>query len=291
MTGPGKRFPLLLLFFMVCSGIQVVSQPDTLLYKRQIESLTDHVSIQAYLDTIFKRDQTFRGDKAVNLFDLENLISISYFVNKYGYPSIEDYGDNSSRAPRFIWVHNTFRELQRLSFPLILKGFESGQISEETLRTNLLRTLYAERFDDDKNKVIPLPELFELLDLNTSSTISIEALIISMEEIRKFNSQPKKEVMTWNGAEKGKWATVNGERKWLTYKTDPVEFVTYENCKMYYQLIGVDHSFQPHELQKIGDRKFKLKNQQTDKYFEIDDDGNLLYRNKDEVFDFHKKLE
>lgn len=282
---------LLIPIFILCSGLPVISQPDTLLYKRQIDSLTDHTSIQAYLDTIFKRDQTYRGDQAVNLFDLENLISISYFVNKYGYPSIEDYGDTSSMAPRMIWVHNSFRELRKLSFPLILKGFESGQISEENLRTYYLRTLYADRFDDDQNKVLPLPELFGLLGLNTSNTISIEAMIISMAQIRKFNSQTKKEVLTWNGAEKGKWATVNGERKWLTYKTDPVEFVTYENCKMYYQLIGVDHSYQPQELQKIGDRKFKLKNQQTDKYFEIDPDGNLLYQNEDEVFDFHKKQE
>lgn len=289
LVNKSHALPIVIIF--LCLGIRVVSQPDTLLYKKQIESLKDHASIQAYLDTIFKRDQTYRGDDAVNLFDLENLISISYFVNIHGYPSIEEYGDASSIAPRMIWVHNSFRELRRLSFPLILKGFESGQISEENLRTYYLRTLYSDRFDDDKNKVIPLPELFELLELNTSDTISIEALIISMAEIRKFNSQPKKEVLTWHGAEKGKWATVNGERKWLTYKTNPVEFVTYENCKMYYQLISVDNSYQPHELQKIGDRKYKLRNQQTDKYFEIDGDGNLLYRNEDEVFDFHKKQE
>jgi hypothetical protein len=286
-----KRIPVLILFFIVCSGIQVASQPDTLLYKRQIESLTDHISIQTYLDTIFKRDQTYRNDQTTISIDLENLISISYFVNKYGYPSIEDFGETSSMAPRLIWVHNSFRELRRLSFPLILKGFESGQINENSLRTNLLRPLYAERFDDDKHKIIPLPELFELLDLNTSDTISIKALIISMAEIRKFYSQSKKEVLTWNAAEKGKWATVNGEQKWLTYKTNPVEFITYESCKMFYHKIHIDNSHEPQELQKIGDRKFKIKNQQTDKYFEIDPDGNLLYRNKDEVFDFHKKQE
>lgn len=31
--------------------------------------------------------------------------------------------------------------------------------------------------------------------------------------------------------------------------------------------------------------------QQTDRYFEIDPDGNLLYRDAAEVFDLYKKIE
>ncbi len=41
---------------------------------------------------------------------------------------------------------------------------------------------------------------------------------------------------------------------------------------------------------KIGEKKFKFKNQQTDRYFEIDPEGNLLYRNTEEVFDLYKKV-
>jgi len=36
---------------------------------------------------------------------------------------------------------------------------------------------------------------------------------------------------------------------------------------------------------KIGDKKYKLKTQQTDKYFEIDEAENLYYRNDTTVFE------
>jgi len=275
---------------ILCSLSGAVSQPDTMTYKRQIESLTDHASIQAYLDTIFKRDQTYRGDQAVTLYDLENLLSISYYVNAYGYPSLEAFGD-ASYAPRLIWIHNSFLSLNRLSFPLILKAFESEQISESDLRSYYLKNMYADRFDDDNIKDMPLPELYKLLDLNTSGTISILDLITVMEEKRKFNSLPKKEVLKWYGAEKSNWVNENGERKWWTTRGSPVEIITFENCKIYFRKVHIDNSYEPRELQKIGENKFRFKDRQSDKFFEIDDDGNLLYRNEQEVFDFHLKQE
>ena len=280
----------ILLFIILFTTNQVVSQPDTMIYKKQVENLTDYASIQTYLDTIYKRDQQYRGDDAITLLDLENLISISYYFNSFEYPSEEVFGE-ASMAPRLIWIHNSYLGLRRLSFPLILKAFQSGQISEDLLRSRYLRILYAEQFDDDKINEIALAELFELLELNTSNHISIESMIRYMEERRKFNSQPKKEVLRWYGAEKSKWVTENGEKKWWTTRGSPVEIITLENCKIYFRKDHVDHSAEPYELIKIGEKKFKFKNQQTDRYFEIDTDGNLLYRNADEVFDLYKKIE
>ena len=282
---------ILILFFVITIiGIRGVSQPDTMIYKKQIENLTDHASMQMYLDTIFKRDTNYRGNEAITLLDLENLISISYYFNAFGYPSEEDFGF-VSMAPRSIWIHNSYLGLRRLSFPLILKAFESRQINEARLRSYYLKHLYLERFAEDEINEIALPELFKLLELNTSDVISIEALISYMEERRTFNSQPKKEVVRWYGEELSKWATVNGERKWCTTRGSPVEIITLENCKLYFRKDNVDHSAEPYELMKIGEKKFKFKNRQTDRYFEIDPDGNLLYRDAVEVFDLYKKIE
>ena len=76
---------ILILFFVITIiGIRGVSQPDTMIYKKQIENLTDHASMQMYLDTIFKRDTNYRGNEAITLLDLENLISISYYFNAFG---------------------------------------------------------------------------------------------------------------------------------------------------------------------------------------------------------------
>lgn len=280
----------ILLFFIMFTGIKAVSQPDTMIYKKQIENLTDHASIQMYLDTIFKRDTNYRGNEAITLLDLENLISISYYFNAYGYPAEEEYGF-ASIAPRSIWIHNSYLGLRRLTFPIILKAFQSGQISEALLRSYYLKHLYIERFEDDEINEIALPELFKLLELNTSDVISIEALISYMEERRTFNSQPKKEVLRWYGEELSKWAIENGERKWWTTRGAPVEIITLQNCKIYFRMDCVDHSAEPYELMKIGEKKFKFKNRQTDRYFEIDPEGNLLYRNAEEVFDLYKKIE
>ena len=279
----------ILLPFILLIGTKAVSQPDTMIYKKQIESLTDHASIQMYLDTIFKRDQHYRGNHDITLLDLENLISMSYFINRFGYPTNEEYGDASNVA-WLIWIHNSYLGLRRLTFPIILNAFESGQISEALLRSYYLKHLYLERFEDDKINEIALPELFKLLELNTSDVISIEALISYMEERRKFNSQPKKEVLRWYGEELSKWATVNGERKWCTSRGSPVEIITLANCKIYFRKDNVDHSAEPYELMKIGEKKFKFKNRETDRYFEIDADGNLLYRDTEEVFDLYKKV-
>ena len=283
------KLRLLSVFFLLWCNISL-SQPDTLIYQRQTANLSDQASKQNYLDTLLKRDQQFRGNDAITLFDLENLISISYYINQYGFPSSEVFGE-ASDAPRLIWIHNTYHSLRKLSFPLVLGAFQSGQFTERKLRDYYLKTLYAESYDDDRINEIPLPELFELLDLNTSNSISIEALIYSMEEKRKFNSQPKKEVKFWKGAEKSKWITANGERKLMSYKTSPVEIITFESCKIYFHKINADNSHEPQELQKIGEGKFRFKDRQSDKYFEIDPDGNLLYRTEAEVIDFHLKQE
>ena len=48
LVNKSHALPIVIIF--LCLGIRVVSQPDTLLYKKQIESLKDHASIQAYLD-------------------------------------------------------------------------------------------------------------------------------------------------------------------------------------------------------------------------------------------------
>ena len=158
----------ILLFFIMITGIKAVSQPDTVIYKKQIENLTDHASIQMYLDTIFKRDQHYRGNHAITLLDLENLISISYYFNANGYPSEEDFGF-ASIAPRSIWIHNSYLGLRRLTFPLILKAFESGQINESRLRSYYLKHLYLERFEDDKINEIDLT-IFKCYYLYWTST-------------------------------------------------------------------------------------------------------------------------
>lgn len=281
---------LFLLFAISFMSSKVVSQPDTMLYKKQVEYLMDQSSIQSFLDTLFIRDSFYRGELASDMFDLENLISISYYVNRYGYPSYDDFGE-ASKTPWMIWKHTKYNSLRILSFPLILKGYQAGEISEDLMKNYLLKAVYKDHFDNNDYKHIPYEDLYTLLGLNIGELISIESLITKMKEIRLLNSTPKKEVLRWYGEELSKWVTENGERKWWTTRGAPVEIITLENCKIYFRKDNVDHSAEPYELMKIGEKKFRYKNRETDKYFEIDPNGNLLYRDAEEVFDLYKKVE
>lgn len=286
MTSKVHALSFLFLFVAFYSSS---AQIDTARLRQEIDALHDNAAIQAYLTKINKKDQKYRGEQTSLTIDFENLISISYFLNKFPYPKEEQYG-NSAKAPRYIWVHVPFESLDRISFPLVLKAFKANEIDEKLLRDYFLRRLYEYKFDDDKLNDTPLDRLFSLLELNTSDQIPIRELVIEIEKIKSLRNQAKKEVWKWHDAEKSKTITANGERVPISYKTPPVEIFTLENCAVYFRKVILDNSYEPKELIKIGTDKYKFKDRQTDKYFEIDESGNLLYRNATEIFDEHKKI-
>jgi len=277
-----------LTILILSSGISL-SQVDTLRLKNAVDGLKDKNSIQHYLDAIFKEDKYYRGDLTNITKDIEHLISLSYFINKFDYPLEEEYGQ-STIALRFIWIHVPFLAMRRISFPLIHKAYIAGVISENDLRTYYMQRLYEDEFDDDNNLSLPIDSLFILLGLNTTSHIPIRDLFEETEKIKALRSLPKKEVLKWRGAVKSKIVTANGERVMMTSSDSPVEIFTLENCNIYFRKIHSDNSYEPKELVKIGEGKYKFKNMLTNKYFEIDREGNLLYTDGAEVIYEYRKL-
>ncbi|HZV68253.1 MAG TPA: hypothetical protein VFG10_01875 [Saprospiraceae bacterium] len=265
-----------------------ISQIDTLKLKFEINALTSEEKIQTYLNRVFKMDQTYRSDRTKIYLDLERLISISYFINKYGYPTKGKYG-LASNAPRLVWIHNKFHALRKLAFPIILKGFQANEIDEKEIRTYYLKNIYQSQFYDTNNVVLPLDELFQILELNVSNTISIKELILNIDEIKKLNSIQKKDSRTWDPPTFSKEVLLNGVRTPMTYKGDAVEIFTLQNCKIYFQKLYADHSAERKELIKIGEDQYKYKGRETDKYFEVNAEGDLLYRNKEMIITTYKK--
>ena len=265
------------------------SQIDTLRLKNQVDRLNNKDSIQAYLNHILQEDQHYRGDLTNLSMDIEHLISLSYFINKFTFPTEEIFGP-PARALRFVWTHVPFLSLKKFSFPLIHSAFLTGHISENDLRTYYLKRLYEDEFDDEKNLSLPIDSLFVLLKLNTTSRIPIHILLLEAEKIKDLRSMSKKETWKWSGSVKSKVVTANGNRVLMTSTDSPVEIFTLENCNIYFRKLHSDNSYEPKELVKIGEGKYKIKNQQTNKYFEIKENGNLIYTDGFDIIYEYRKL-
>jgi len=265
---------LFIFFTSLCSA-----QIDTLKLSQKVNSLTDIESHKKYWEDIDKSDQSHRAALTDELLDIENLISVSYYLNKYGYPKRSLFGLNSIIIS-VVWVHNTYPIIKKLSFPLILQGFLSKEIPEMDIRNYYLAGLYSKVFDDNELKTKPLTDIFNSLNLNISKKINIKEICEAFEACQKFKKQPRIVLGEW------KEKDVN---KTLYHEDNPIEthfkgvqvqiFKDPHDDYFFYRVI-IDRSHYPDQLVPLNKEftKFKYLNNVGDKYFEIGDDGNLYFK-------------
>ena len=254
----------------------IQGQTDTLKLKQEIDNLADQTAIQNYLKKIYEEDQKYRGNKTIDSLDFEHLISISYFINKFGHPKYSTYG-KVSRAPSLVWIHNKYQVIKKEAFPIILKGFLNREIKEFDLRDYYLRVLYNYISDNSDHKTIELPELFKLLKLNTGPNINIEKLIREKERLEALYNQPKNILGKWKQKSESSFLDFEGKPFEVVINFDPVQIYSTKNGQYFFHAHYSDNSHEPRELQVLENGKFKYMYQQTDKYFEINPEGDLLY--------------
>jgi hypothetical protein len=279
---------ILVLFIWLTSITFCISQPDTIVIKQRIDSLTTPEARKKYLNDLLEMDQAYRGDDVKVSHDMDNLVSVAYYLNTHGYPDKATYGDAYKILP-LIFIHTSYDALTRLAFPLVYKTFQAKYTSETQVRTYYLRPLYELKFENEDYKTIPLEKLFSELDLNTTDQIPLPALINRINEIIAFKKSKKTEVLKFKAPFHEKEVTVNGTKVKMAMKTSPAEVFTLEDGRIYFHKISIDRSYEPQELIRIGENKFKFRDQETFNYLEIDAEGNLLYRNQGEVIDLYKK--
>jgi hypothetical protein len=267
-----------LLFLTVFHFNGYAQKIDTLDIMNQVNVLQNADAIQNALHSIISEDQQFRGNQTNDSLDLHHLIWVLYFVNKFGYPSKEFYGHDAF-ATSVIWIHN-HRRLRIISFPIILKGFLSGQINEKDLRDYYLRTIYTYKYEDDDYLRMPLKALFEKLELNTSNTISAEALLNISTELVAFENQPKEIVGIWKSDKTSKTYDNNGQHINVEFEGERVEIFKLPDENIYIRLSSSYGSREPHELYLTTQNEYKYKTMETDRYYTIE--GEELYLKKDE---------
>ena len=281
---------LLLAFIVVISVSHINAQHiDTLKLKEEVSSLKGFRAKKSYLKSMYEKDQLFRGKQTNDSIDFQHLISISYFINLYGYPTKLDFGKYSS-VPWLIWIHNKYQAIDRISFPIILKGYFKGEIKEQELRTYYLRGLYNYRKDDEGFKEIPLKELFEICEVSLGNAISIKEILDKKNEIDSFN---KLEIITetiWKAENTYKIHDYNGEKIKVEHKGDKFKIIHKANGKTYLLKIFDDNSGEPVELEKIAPNRYKYRHQETDKYYEFYD-NKTLFRDELRLIKEYKKVD
>ncbi len=280
---------LYIIIFAILPSAEIYLQNfDTIQIKKQIDVLVGANAIQTYLHEILAEDQIFRGNKTNDSLDILHLISISYFINKFGYPDKKEYGDDA-RAPWVIWVHN-HRRLCILSFPIILKGFLSGQIREADLREYYLRTIYTYQFDDEDYLKMPLKELFEKLKLNTSKTILIDQLLNEAAEIQVFKNKPREVIGRWKSEGTSKIYEVQGEKLNMKFEGERVEIIKLQSGETFFCKLSSDGSIEPRELYLAKENEYRFKHLKTDNFLSVSAEK-LIIRNCTSILKEYKKLQ
>ncbi|MCB0535287.1 MAG: hypothetical protein KDD14_23975 [Saprospiraceae bacterium] len=269
------------------SNIAYSQKIDTAQIKTQINSLKSGDAVQRALHKVIEEDQKFRGSQTNDSLDLLHLIWLSYFVQKFGYPDKKFFG-NDAFASSIIWIHN-HRKLRIISFPIILKGFLSGQIREKDLRDYYLRTIYTYRFDDDGYLRMPLKELFEKLELNTSDSIPVEALLKTASEIYEFKNESRETIGVWKSDGRSKTYDHQGDKIEVEFEGERAEIFKLQNGKIYLSLSSSYGSKEPQELYRSRENQYRFRNLHTDTYYTINKEE-LHLVNGEKIINRYKKI-
>ena len=230
---------------------------DTIKAKIRIQNLNDIKSHKDFWKNIEYIDQFYRGSKAVDSIDANNIILVSYYLNKFGYPERSLLG-NPSSIISMVWIHSKYSSIDKLTFPIILQGYLKKEITEKDLRTYYIRNLYLEKFNDNGFRFKSLKELFQALELNVEKNINIKKIV---EELDYYNNLKKSKIVI------GQWK--------MEY--DIVQIFKGSNNQYFFQKLYRDGSYEPKLLKLVDNmpNHFKFANIISSNSFKIAKDNSL----------------
>ena len=282
-----KRIKKTLIILLLSINLLFAQDFDTLLIRNEILNLNTFSLKKKFLDKVYKVDQAYRGEIANDSIDFYNLLSMSYFINEYGYPLYVDYG-RCSGLSALIWIHNSNRELKKISFPIILKGYSSGEITSDQIRIYYLNGIYKHRFDDDDNRTMPIKELFDQCEVLLDTKISISQLIKMKDEIETLKRQKAKYENTYELEDIEITNTSINRSFFGELKAQNIKVIEKIDGKTFILNIFNDNSGELTEIQFFEPTKARFKDRETDKYFKIENNG-LFYMTNDQILKKYRR--
>ncbi len=254
-------FLIIISFKIILFNSSIHAQVDTTQLKLAVSQLQSIQDRNEFWQNLFERDQTFRNVKTSKINDLENLISATYYLNRFGYPS-EDI--KAGRAMPLVWVHASYPKVKQVAFPIILAGFQDDQISEKDIRTYYVRNMHWKIFFNEENRTKALNALFADLNLNVENKIDISDIISAFNESEEFLNQNFEII--------GHWDNPKGDTT--------VKILKSEDGEYYYHDLYVDGSYYPVKVIKDKEYPNLYRNYyKPEFYFGVQPNGDLTVKN------------
>jgi hypothetical protein len=272
---------LILCMVLILLVKTVHSQPDTLALKKQVENIYTEKNHQDFWEFIYDRDQNMFQSDRIEAINLENLILVSYYFNKFGYPDFNVLGDKS-KIINLVWVHNKYYEIKKITYPIILQGYLKKGITEFNLREYYLRILYKRYFDDHGNMTKPLSQIYKELAPNLSSQIDVREILKIYSSNEKYFSQEKKITGMWKSEDLVYNGFLKGDLYSHSISGGRVTIYKMPDGKYFFESLYPWQSVDPEELKPANDSNtvFQFANAQSLKYYQITKDGDLVYKDE-----------
>ena len=255
-----------------------ISQLDTLILKKMVDEIRTEKNHADFWEFIFERDQNMFQSEQLEEMNIENLVLVSYYLNKFGYPDVGILGDKA-KIINMVWVHNKYADVKKLTYPIILQGYLKKEISEFNLRDYFLRILYQCYFDDHGHMTKPLNQIYKELEPNLTNQIDVQAFTKYFTEQERYFNEEKNVVGTWNSDDIQYEGTLNGS--FYTHKIPGSKVVIFKmnDGKYFFQTLVTGQSIEPLELQ-MRDNNFHLIQMPSGKFYTITQAGDLNYVDK-----------
>lgn len=259
------------------------AQIDTILLKQRVNQINTERKHLDFWEYIFERDQNMFQSNKLEEMNIENLVLVSYYLNKFGYPDMELPG-SKAKIINMVWVHNKYAEIKKQTYPIILQGYLKEEISEFNLRDYFLRILYQEYFDDHGHMTKPLNQILKELEPNVTRYIDVNSFIQYYLEKENYFKQNKSVLGTWKSEDIIYSATLNEKPYTKEIPGNTVTIFKMPDRKYYFQPLVSGQSIEPDELLSIDslNTTFRIARKQSQKTYQIAINGDLLFRDENE---------
>ena len=262
-----------LLFITIIIGFKSFSQIDTSFIFKEIRELKTDEMINLYWKNLIISDQnihTFNNP----VLQTENLLKVVYFFKYYGfsqncfYDKTKLFDSNVFEDARTIWIHQPFIKLNLYTFSLI---GECGKLSNNKSDVYDPYFMQGILLSCNMNNDVIEKRAYEKIKYNNFKSINIDSLSgLAFEFIKAFRE------IDLYPIEQGIW-NFNNISKMILYKTQNGSY--YLDAWNYFKLI------------KVKENIFQFDANIDGTYFEIDNNGDLLYKDeKGGLLNMYKKI-
>lgn len=124
---------------------------DVTVFEKEFENINSIEEQKDYLEQLLRDDQEVRQGQDAEIMlefgynskehteylnkqlqrDAENLAKAELYIEKFGYPNIEELGEVASRAPWLVVHHSMSYETRVKYFPIFYQAYKDGNIGED----------------------------------------------------------------------------------------------------------------------------------------------------------------